>query len=108
MPIVKCPKCGKEYDTMYSFHSCKKSKKENKQEIEEGGRNWKENIIYILIILGIIGALIIFSPLGILVASLDIPIISDFLVDFSGEEPYCPGSDLDCQREPSFGPGPFR
>jgi len=108
MPIVKCPKCGEEYDTLYSFHSCKKSEKDGKQAIQEKSRSWKESIIYILIILGVIGALIIFSPLGILVAALDIPIISDFLIDFFGKEPYCPSSDLDCQREPSFGPGPFR
>lgn len=29
MPIIKCPKCGKEYDSMYSFHSCKKDKSSN-------------------------------------------------------------------------------
>lgn len=36
MPIVKCPKCGEEYDSMYSFHSCKKSmflNKEHKQKL---------------------------------------------------------------------------
>ncbi len=27
MPIIKCPKCGEEYDSMYSSHSCEKSKK---------------------------------------------------------------------------------
>ncbi len=28
MSIIKCPKCGEEYDSMYSFHSCGKPKKE--------------------------------------------------------------------------------
>lgn len=30
MPIVKCPKCGEEYNSMYSFHSCKKDKEGKK------------------------------------------------------------------------------
>ena len=66
----------------------------------------KDNIITILIIIGIIVGLIMFTPLGLLIQWLDIPIISDFLDDFIGE-PYCPGSELDCIREQDFGPGPF-
>jgi len=35
MPIVKCPKCGKEYDSMYSFHSCEKKEGKGKQSGED-------------------------------------------------------------------------
>lgn len=38
MPIVKCPKCGEEYDSIYALHSCKKvdkltvAKEENREK----------------------------------------------------------------------------
>ena len=31
MPIIKCPKCGEEYDSMYFLHSCGENQKKIKQ-----------------------------------------------------------------------------
>jgi len=35
MPIKKCSKCGEEYDSMYSFHSCKEKNKKHRNK-EDG------------------------------------------------------------------------
>ena len=41
MPIVKCQECGEEYDSMYSFHSCKKENKQKLDVPEETGKSKK-------------------------------------------------------------------
>lgn len=38
MPIVKCSKCGEEYDSMYSFHRCQRIREQSFQKTEEGGK----------------------------------------------------------------------
>lgn len=38
MPIIKCPKCGEEYDTVLSIHVCKVEEKEKLVKEEE---KWK-------------------------------------------------------------------
>jgi len=63
MPIVKCPKCGKEYDSMYSFHQCQRIKERKPQKTEKQREKWWEGwnigeILGMIFTLIIIGALI--------------------------------------------------
>jgi len=57
---MKCPKCGKEYDSMYSFHSCKEEKRHKDKEGgvvkyiagEVCGAFWVFMVFFLFLLLG--------------------------------------------------------